>query len=146
MLDAVIILLSIFTFAGVGFAVVDLLPDSVQMQISNMEALRWLAAGFMSIIGLAIGLVAQTTYRRLENQIRQTPIETILTRAVGLVIGLLIANLMLAPIFLLPIPGEFSFIKPTLAVFGSVVFAFLGISLADTHGRTFMRQIGRAHV
>ncbi|MBD2654304.1 PIN/TRAM domain-containing protein [Synechocystis sp. FACHB-383] len=141
MLDAVIILLSIFTFAGVGFAVVDLLPDSVQMQISNMDALRWLAAGFMSIIGLAIGLVAQTTYRRLENQIRQTPIETILTRAVGLVIGLLIANLMLAPIFLLPIPGEFSFIKPTLAVFGSVIFAFLGISLADTHGRTFMRLI-----
>jgi uncharacterized protein YacL len=88
-----------------------------------------------------MGLVAQTTYRRLEQRIRKTPIETILTRAVGLVIGLLIANLMLAPIFLLPIPGEFSFLKPTMAVLGSVVFAFLGISLADTHGRTFLRLI-----
>ncbi len=141
MLDTIIILLFIFTFAGVGFDSVDLLPESVQLQISNMEALRWLAAGFASIIGLASGLVAQTTYRRLENKIRATPIETILTRAVGLVMGLLIANLMLAPIFLLPIPGEFSFLKPTIAIFGSIIFAFLGISLADTHGRTFLRLI-----
>jgi uncharacterized protein YacL len=141
MLDAIIILLFIFALAGVGFDSVDLLPEPVRQQISNVEALRWLAAGFTSIIGLAIGLVAQTTYRRLEKRIRETPIETILTRAVGLVIGLLIANLMLAPIFLLPIPGEFSFLKPTLAIFGSVIFAFLGISLADTHGRTFLRLI-----
>jgi uncharacterized protein YacL len=48
---------------------------------------------------------------------------------------------MLAPIFLLPIPGEFSFIKPTMAILGSVTSAFLGISLADTHGRTFLRLI-----
>jgi uncharacterized protein YacL len=117
------------------------LPEAVKVQISNIEALRWLGAGFTAVIGLAMGLVAQTTYRRLEQRIRKTPIETILTRAVGLVIGLLIANLMLAPIFLLPIPGEFSFLKPTMAVLGSVVFAFLGISLADTHGRTFLRLI-----
>ncbi len=141
MLDTIIVLLFIFALAGVGFDVVDLLPDTVRVQISNIEALRWLAAGFTSILGLAIGLVAQTSYRRLEKQIRQTPIEIILTRAVGLVIGLLIANLMLAPIFLLPIPGEFSFLKPTLAILGSVMFAFLGISLADTHGRTFLRLI-----
>ena len=141
MLDTVIILLFVFTFAGVGFDSIDLLSPQVQEQISNIEALRWLVAGFLSIIGLAIGLVAQTTYRRLEKRIRQTPIEILLTRAVGLVIGLLIANLMLAPIFLLPIPGEFSFLKPTLAIFGSIIFAFLGIGLADTHGRTFLRLV-----
>ncbi|MFM7575097.1 MAG: PIN/TRAM domain-containing protein [Snowella sp.] len=141
MLDTIIILLFVFAIAGIGFDSVDLLPDTVRAQVSNLEALRWLAAGFTSIIGLALGLVAQTTYRRLERQIRQTAIETILTRAVGLVIGLLIANLMLAPIFLLPIPREFSFIKPTMAILGSVTSAFLGISLADTHGRTFLRLI-----
>lgn len=141
MLDAIIVLIFIFAFAGVGFDSVDLLPEAVKVQISNIEALRWLGAGFTAVICLAMGLVAQTTYRRLEQRIRKTPIETILTRAVGLVIGLLIANLMLAPIFLLPIPGEFSFLKPTMAVLGSVVFAFLGISLADTHGRTFLRLI-----
>ncbi len=141
MLDAIIILLFVMAIGGVGYDSVDLLPPTVKEQISNMEALRWLAAGFMSIIGLAIGLVVQTTYRRLEAKIRQTPIEVILTRAVGLVIGLLIANLMLAPIFLLPIPKELAFVKPAMAILGSVMFAFLGISLADTHGRTFLRLI-----
>lgn len=141
MIDAIIILIFIIAAAGVGFDSVELLPESVQAQISNIDALRWLVAGFTSIIGLAIGLVAQTTYRRLEARIRATPIEVILTRAVGLVIGLLIANLMLAPIFLLPIPKELIFIKPMTAILGSVMFSFMGISLADTHGRTFLRLI-----
>jgi uncharacterized protein YacL len=88
-----------------------------------------------------LGLVAQTTYRRVEAQIRRTPIEVLLTRAIGLVIGLLIANLILAPIFFLPIPQEFSFIKPMMAILGSVMFSYLGVTLADTHGRTFLRLI-----
>lgn len=141
MIDAIIISLFILAAAGVGFQSVDLLPLSVQAQISNMEALRWLTAGFTAIIGLAIGLVVQTTYRRLEVKIRQTPIEMLLTRAVGLVLGLLIANLMLAPLFLLPIPREITLVKPTIAVLGSIMFSFLGISLADTHGRTFLRLL-----
>jgi uncharacterized protein YacL len=141
MLDAIIISLFVLAAASVGFSGIDLLPDSILMQISNVEALRWLSAGFASIIGLAIGLVAQTSYRRIEEKIRKTPIEIILTRAVGLVIGLLLANLMLAPIFFLPIPREFSFIKPLMGVLGSLMFAYLGISLADAHGRTFLRLI-----
>lgn len=146
MLDAIIIILFIIAAAGIGFGSVDLLPNVVLDQVSNPEALRWLIAGFTSIIGLAIGLVFQTTYRRLETQIRNTPIETILTRAVGLVISLLIANLMLAPIFLLPIPQQIGFIKPMIAIIGSVTFAFLGISLADTHGRTFLRIINPSSI
>lgn len=141
MLDTIIISLFVLAAASIGFSGIDLLPDVILMQISNVEALRWLSAGFASIIGLAIGLVAQTTYRRIEEKIRKTPIEMILTRAVGLVIGLLVANLTLAPIFFLPIPKEFAFIKPLMGVLGSIMFAYLGISLADTHGRTFLRLI-----
>ncbi|MGY6529165.1 MAG: PIN domain-containing protein [Cyanobacterium sp.] len=141
MIDAIIISIFILAFAGVGFDIVQVLPGDIQGQVSNIQALRWLAAGFSSIIGLAMGLVAQTTYRRLEQRIRKTPIEVIITRAIGLVLGLLLANLMLAPIFLLPIPSEFSFLKPMLAILGSVIFAVLGVSLADTHGRTFLRLI-----
>ncbi|BAQ62105.1 PilT protein domain protein [Geminocystis sp. NIES-3708] len=141
MIDVIIISIFILAFGGVGFDLIQILPDEIQNQISNIQALRWLAAGFASIIGLAMGLVAQTTYRRLEQKIRKTPIEVIITRAIGLVIGLLLANLMLAPIFLLPIPGNFSFIKPMMAILGSIMFAVLGVSLADTHGRTFLRLI-----
>lgn len=141
MLDFVIISIFILAAAGIGYGSVELLPTSVQEQITNLEAVRWIIASFGAIVGFAIGLSVQVTYRRVEARVRQTPIEVILTRAVGLVIGLLLANLMLAPIFVLPIPSEFSFIKPLAAILGSVMFAFLGVSLADTHGRTFLRLI-----
>ncbi|MBD0361416.1 MAG: PIN/TRAM domain-containing protein [Coleofasciculus sp. C3-bin4] len=141
MLDSVIILLFILAAAGIGFGSVELLPSSVQAQVTNLEALRWITATFAAIIGFAVGLTVQVAYRRFQAQVRKMPIEVILTRAVGLVIGLLLANLMLAPIFLLPIPFDFVFIKPLTAILGSVMFSFLGVSLADTHGRAFLRLI-----
>lgn len=141
MLDFVIILLFILAAAGVGFDSVELLPQSVQEQASNLEALRWVTATFAAIVGFAVGLTVQVTYRRFQAQVRKMPIEVLLTRAVGLVLGLLIANLMLAPIFLIPLPTDFGFIKPLAAILGSVMFAFLGVSLADTHGRAFLRLI-----
>ncbi|AFZ20990.1 PIN/TRAM domain-containing protein [Allocoleopsis franciscana] len=141
MLDFVIILLFILAAAGIGFDAVELLPHSAQAQVSNVEALRWVTAGFGAIIGFAVGLMAQVTYRRFQAQVRKMPIEVLLTRAVGLVLGLLIANLMLAPIFLIPLPLDFGFIKPLAGILGSVMFAFLGVSLADTHGRALLRLI-----
>ena len=141
MLDAIIIFSFILAGAGIGFYSIELLPSGVQEQVTNLEALRWVIAAFASIIGGAVGLSFQTTYRRLEAQVREMPVDVLLTRAIGLVIGLLVANLMLAPLFLLPIPQDFGFIKPLVAVLGSVISAFSGISLADTHGRAFLRLI-----
>ncbi|RAM52868.1 MAG: PIN/TRAM domain-containing protein, partial [Hapalosiphonaceae cyanobacterium JJU2] len=118
------------------------LPDGALDRVTNIEALRLVFAAFAAIIGGAVGLRFQTAYRRLESQVREMPFEIILTRAIGLVIGLLIANLMLAPLFLLPIPADFSFfIKPLVAVVGSIVLAYTGMNLADTHGRGLLRLI-----
>lgn len=141
MLDTVIVLSFILAGVGTGFYSVDLLPGSTLEEVSNVEGLSFVLAGFGGLIGGAIGLSAQTGYRRLENQIREMPVDMLLSRAVGLVLGLLIANLMLAPLFLLPIPQDFSFIKPLAAIVGSVMFTFTGISLADAHGRTLLRLI-----
>ncbi len=141
MLDVIIVISFILATAGIGFYGIDMLPSSAMQQVSNLEGLRSVTAGFGAIIGLAVGLSAQATYRRVESQIRQMPVEVLLTRSVGLVLGLLVANLMLAPLFLLPIPAEFSFIKPLIAVVGSIVFAYNGVSLADTHGRALLRLI-----
>ncbi|MBD1936631.1 PIN/TRAM domain-containing protein [Microcoleus sp. FACHB-68] len=141
MLDAIIILSFILAAAGIGFYGVELLPSSTMQQVTSIEGLRLVTTGFGALIGVAVGLSAQTTYRRMEAQIRQMPVEMLLTRAVGLVIGLLVANLMLAPLFLLPIPREFAFIKPLVAVVGSILFAFTGVTLADSHGRAFLRLI-----
>ncbi len=141
MLDAIIILSFIIAGAGIGFYGVELLPPDALQQVSNIEGLSVVSGGFGALFGLIVGLLAQTGYRRVERQMRQMPIDMLLSRSVGLVLGLLVANLMLAPIFLLPIPREFAFIKPLVAVLGSILFAFSGINLADTHGRTLLRLI-----
>ncbi|MFB2769703.1 PIN/TRAM domain-containing protein [Pelatocladus sp. BLCC-F211] len=142
MLDAIIIFSFILAAAGVGFYSIELLPNGALDRVTNIEALRLVFAAFAAIIGGAVGLRFQTAYRRLESQVREMPFEIILTRAIGLVIGLLIANLMLAPLFLLPIPADFSFfIKPLVAVVGSIVLAYTGMNLADTHGRGLLRLI-----
>jgi len=141
MIDAIIILILILAGAGIGFDSVELLPQAMQDQVTNIEALRLVTAGFAALIGGVVGLMVQTAYRRLEKQVRQMPVEMLLTRSIGLVIGLLVANLMLAPMFLLPMPWEFSFLKPLLAILGSVMFCYLGVTLADTHGRSFLRLV-----
>lgn len=141
MLDIIIIFSFIIAGAGIGFFSVDLLPPDVLDQVTNLEGLSSVTGGFGALIGLVLGIVAQTAYRRVERQVREMPVDMLLSRSVGLVLGLLVANLMLAPIFLLPIPREFAFIKPLAAVLGSVMFAFSGINLADTHGRALLRLI-----
>ena len=141
MLDALIVFSFILAGAGIGFYSIDLLPQSILAQVTNMEGLGTVTAVFGGLIGTGLGLVVQTSYRRLERQIKELPPDRLLARAVGLVLGLLIANLMLAPLFLLPIPSEFGFIKPLTAVLGSVLFAVSGMNLADTHGRSLLRLV-----
>lgn len=141
MLDAIIIISFILAGAGIGFHGIEALPGGVLQQVTNPYALRLICAGFGAIFGTAAGLIAQSGFRRVERQIRELPPFTLLSRAVGLVIGLLVANLLLAPTFLLPIPPEFSFIKPLVAIVGSLMFSISGMSLADVHSRSLLRLI-----
>ncbi|MGB3615660.1 MAG: PIN/TRAM domain-containing protein [Elainellaceae cyanobacterium] len=141
MIDIVIVLAFLIAGAGIGFYSVDLLSSESLAQVSSVESLSTVLAAFGALIGTGIGLAAQTTYRRLERSLREMPVDMLLSRAVGLILGLLIANLLLAPLFLLPIPEDFAFIKPLAAILGSVMFSFSGISLADIHGRTLLRLI-----
>ncbi|KJH73440.1 PIN/TRAM domain-containing protein [Aliterella atlantica] len=141
MLDAIIVLSFIIAGAGIGFYSLELLPIAVQKEVSNVDALRTIIGVFGAIVGGAVGLSFQITYHRVETKVREMPVDVLLTRAIGLVVGLLVANLMLAPLFLLPIPEDFAFIKPLVAILGSFISAFSGISLADTHGRSFLRLI-----
>ncbi|MDG2991443.1 PIN/TRAM domain-containing protein [Candidatus Synechococcus calcipolaris G9] len=141
MLDTLLVLIFIVAGAAVGFNSIDLLPTPVLAQVANLNGLQWVVSGFGGLVGVAIGLVIQTLYHRIEREVRQLPPDVLLSRAVGLVVGLLLANLILAPIFLLPIPKEFSFIKPLAAVLTSVLFAYSGTTLADSHGRALLNLI-----
>ncbi len=145
MIDAVIIISFILAGAGIGFHGVDLLPIELLAEL-NTQGLRWVMLGVGAFLGLIIGLIAQTAYRRLETRVRAMPLEAILSRAVGLVVGLLVANLMLAPLFLLPFPDDFSFIKPLTAILVSIIFAYSGMTLSDTHGRALLRLINPNNV
>lgn len=140
MIDAVIIISFILAGAGIGFHGVDLLPLSVIDQI-NLQGFRWLALGTGSFLGLVLGIFAQKAYRKLEAEVRAMPIEILLSRAIGLVVGLLLANLILAPLFLLPFPDDFSFLKPLTAILVSIMFAYTGMTLTETHGRALLRLI-----
>ncbi|NER00758.1 MAG: PIN/TRAM domain-containing protein, partial [Cyanothece sp. SIO2G6] len=141
MIDFIIVFAFVIAGAGIGFYSIDLLPSNALANVSSIEGLSTVCAGFGIIIGFGVGLSAQTGYRRLEKSISNMPVDMLLSRSVGLVLGLVIANLMLAPLFLLPIPPDFSFIKPLAAVVGSILFAFSGVNLADAHGRTLLRLI-----
>ncbi len=141
MLDIILSLIFIIAGAAIGYHAVSLLPMETLAQVANLAALRWVVAGFGGLIGIGVGLVVQTAYHRIEADIRHLPADVLLSRAVGLVVGLLLANLLLAPIFLLPIPEDFSFIKPMTAVLTSVLFAYTGTTLADSQGRALLRLI-----
>lgn len=141
MLDVIIILTFITVGSAVGYYGVDLLPHAVLNQVENLNGLRWVTAGSAGLIGLALGILAQSNYRRLERDIKNLSAEVLITRAVGLVLGLLVANLLLAPTFLLPLPKQVAFIKPIAAILSSLIFSVLGMNLADTHGKTVLRLI-----
>ena len=145
MIDAVIIFIFILAGAGTGFHGIDLLPMDMIAHL-NIQNLRWVTLGIGSVVGLIAGLIVQNTYHRIVSNIRSMPLETILGRAVGLVFGLLVANLMLSPLFLVPIPDDFDFIKPLTAILVSIIFAYSGMTLSDTHGRALLRLINPNNV
>jgi uncharacterized protein YacL len=47
---------------------------------------------------------------------------------------------------LIPIPEDFSFFKPLAAILVSIMFAYTGMTLSDTHGRALLRLINPNNV
>lgn len=74
------------------------------------------------------------------------PSDALLTRSIGLVGGLLLANFLLGPIFLFPFPDQLAFIKFLASILASLVFAYLGMTLADVHGQAFLRRLNIATI
>ncbi len=140
MLDVAIIVLFILAGAGIGFNSITILPAS-WTETADLSGVRWVTLGFGFVFGAAIGAVVRSAYRRLERQIREMPSDALLTRSFGLVGGLLLANFLLGPIFLFPFPESLAFIKFLASILASLLFAYLGMTLADVHGRTFLRRL-----
>lgn len=139
MVDTLILLLFLLSGAATGWLGVDLLPENLLLEVTNMEGLRWVMAGFTAFFGLIAGIFFQQLRKRLMRQVRSMPTDLLISRAVGLILGLVVANLLLAPILLLPLPWEVVLIKPLAAVLSNVFFGVLGYNLAEVHGRTLLR-------
>ncbi len=139
MVDSLILVLFLVSGAAAGWLGVDLLPESLLMQVDRPEGLRTVLAGFGAFFGLLAGFFFGQLRKRLMSQVRSMPTDLLISRAVGLILGLLVANLLLAPILLLPLPWEVVFVKPLAAVLSNVFFGVSGYNLAEVHGRTLLR-------
>jgi uncharacterized protein YacL len=139
MADSLILILFVISGAAAGWLGVDLLPEPLLLQVDNPEGLRAVLAGFGVFFGVIAAIFFQQLRRRLMQQVRTMPTELLISRSVGLILGLLVANLLLAPILLLPLPWEVVFVKPVAAILSNVFFGVSGYNLAEVHGRTLLR-------
>jgi uncharacterized protein YacL len=139
MVDSLILILFLISGAAAGWLGVDLLPEPLLLQVDNPDGLRTVLGGFGAFFGLLAGFFFGKLRRRLMAQVRTMPTDLLISRAVGLILGLLVANLLLAPILLLPLPWEVVFVKPLAAVLSNVFFGVSGYNLAEVHGRTLLR-------
>ena len=139
MLDSLILILFVISGAAAGWLGVDLLPEQQLIRIPNLEQLTWILGSVGAAVGLVAGLVFRQLRQTLMRQVRSMPTDLLVSRAVGLILGLLVANLLLAPILLLPLPWEVVFVKPLAAVVSNVFFGVSGYNLAEVHGRTLLR-------
>ena len=139
MVDLLILMLFLISGAATGWLGVELLPERLLEQTTNIDRLRLVLSGFGAFFGLLAGFFFQRLRQRLMQQVRTMPTDLLVSRAVGLILGLLVANLLLAPILLLPLPWEVVLIKPLAAVLSNVFFGVLGYNLAEVHGRTLLR-------
>ena len=104
MTDILVIILFILSGAASGWLGVDLLPVENLKQVSNIEGFRIVLSIIGSFVGLAAGFVFLQLRKTFLDQIRTMPTDLLISRAVGLILGLLVANLLLAPILLIPFP------------------------------------------
>ena len=123
---------------------VHLLPQGLVNESTDVEQLRLILSGAGGGIGVIAGLVFKRLRVKLMQQVRTMPTDLLVSRAVGLILGLLVANLLLLPVLLLPFAGGIVLLKPLLAVVSNVFFGVLGSNLAEVHGRTLLRLFNPA--
>ena len=97
----------------------------------------------MAVVGACLGLIVTPTVtirpmRWISENIRQVPSQDLLAGTVGLLVGLLIAALLAVPLSMLPDP--FGRVLPLV---GSLVFAYLGITLMLSRHKDLFEMFGR---
>ena len=115
MVDTLILVLFVVSGAAAGWLGVDLLPEQQLIRIDDIQQLSLILGGSGALAGLVAGVVFQKLRRRLMEQVRTMPTDLLVSRAVGLILGLLVANLLISPILFLSLPWELVLVKPLVA-------------------------------
>ncbi len=139
MADLLILVLFLITGAISGWIGVDWLPSETLDQVKSLKTLRVALGGLSALVALLGAFLIQQLKNKLIQKIKTMPTDLLLSRSVGIILGLILANLLLAPVLLLPLPKEFFYAKPIFAVLSNIFFGILGYNLADIHGRTLLR-------
>ncbi len=139
MISPLILLLFLISGAATGWLGFDLLPEWLLEKTAEIENRRFFITGLSGLIGLIAGFAFQEIRKKLLENFRNVPSDLLISRAVGLILGLLAANLVLAPILLIPLPWEAGLIKPMIAILSNIFFGLIGYNLAEVHGRNLLR-------
>ena len=139
MVDLIILVLFLVAGLATGWLGYEVIPEQTFKRVADIENFRLILSSSTGFLIFIICFLLLQLRKKLVEQIRTMPTDLLISRSVGLIIGLLLANLLLAPILLIPFPKEIFYAKPLSAVLSNVFFGLIGYNLADIHGRTLLR-------
>ena len=129
MADLVILVLFLISGAITGWIGVNWLPEETLNHITNLKNLKIALSGLTALVGLLIAFLFQQFRNKLTKRIRTMPTDLLISRSVGIVLGLVIATLLLVPVLLLPLPAELFFVKPILLYLATFFLEYLDTTL-----------------
>lgn len=123
-------------------AVTALLSERVLPMINDLER-PWLwLIGFGAVLGLLMSLLVQQVRNCLRAEERQLPWDILLIRAAGLSLGLVLANLLVVPLLLLPLPESLRLVKPAGLVLVNLLLGVAGLTVGQLRGQALRRLLG----
>ena len=123
-------------------AVTALLSERILPLIQAMER-PWLwLIGFGVVLGLLMALLVQQVRNCLRAEERQLPWDILLIRAAGLSLGLVLANLLVAPLLLMRLPESLQWVKPVALVLANLLLAVAGLTVGQLRGQALRRLLG----
>ena len=123
-------------------AMTALVSERVLSLINSLER-PWLwLIGFGVVLGLLMGLLVQQVRNCLRAEERQLPWDILLIRAAGLGLGLVLANLLVAPLLLLPLPESLQPVKPLALVLVNLLLGVAGLTVGQLRGQALRHLLG----
>ena len=94
-----------------------------------------------ALAGLLLGLLVQVAGSGWLARLKQARMDLLAVRAVSLVVGLLLANLLVALLVLQPLPWGMPLLKPAIATAANLLFGIAALSLGESCRLALLRLL-----